>query len=62
VKPIHGLKSSDDGHDEFCASLKLTLGDPERMAGFRADYLGPFEDAIGHLSHWYAISEEAKRD
>jgi uncharacterized protein len=48
--------------DSFRTDLGRTLADPERMAGFRYDRLGPLEDAISELSGWYAFSDEAKRD
>src|SRR4051794_5037669 len=49
-------------YDSFRTDLGRTLADPERMAGFRYDRLGPLEDAIGELSGWYGFSEAAKRD
>ncbi len=49
-------------YDSFRRDLGRTLADPERMAGFRYDRLGPLEDAIGELSGWYAFSDAAKRD
>jgi hypothetical protein len=49
-------------YDSFRRDLGRTLADPERMAGFRYDRLGPLEDAIGELSSWYAFSDAAKRD
>jgi uncharacterized protein len=41
----------------FQQDLRRTLDDPERMAGFAHDRIGPFEDAIGELEQWYAFSE-----
>jgi hypothetical protein len=49
-------------YDHFRRDLRRTLADPERMAGFRRDRIGPLEDAIGELSSWYAFSDAAKRD
>src|SRR3954464_1495897 len=49
-------------YDSFRRDLGRTLADPERMAGFRHDRLGPLGDAIGELSSWYAFSDAAKRD
>src|SRR3954465_9344178 len=50
------------GYEPFREDLGRTLADPERMAGFRHDRIGPLEDAIGELSGWYAFSDAAKRD
>src|SRR3954449_431859 len=50
------------GYDSFRRDLGRTLADPERMAGFQYDRLGPLEDAIGELSGWYAFSDAAKED
>src|SRR5829696_8623980 len=50
------------GYDDFRRDLERTLADPERMAGFQYDQIGPLEDAIGELSGWYAYSAEAKQD
>src|SRR5215207_5177185 len=50
------------GYDDFRRDLQRTLADPERMAGFEYDQIGPLEDAIGELSGWYAFSAEAKQD
>jgi uncharacterized protein len=50
------------GSDDFRRDLERTLADPERMAGFAYDQIGPLEDAIGELSGWYAFSDAAKRD
>src|SRR4051794_22960641 len=44
------------GYDDFRRDLGRTLADPERMAGFQFDQIGPLEDAIGELSSWYAFS------
>jgi hypothetical protein len=49
-------------YDIFREDLGRTLADPERMAGFRYDRIGPLEDAVGELSGWYAFSDAAKRD
>src|SRR4051812_16818302 len=49
-------------YDSFRTDLGRTLADPERMAGFRYDRLGPLEDAISELSGWYGFSDAAKRD
>ena len=50
------------GYDDFRRDLERTLADPERMAGFEYDRIGPLEDAIGELSGWYAFSDAAKQD
>ncbi|HZA91941.1 MAG TPA: DUF1186 domain-containing protein [Gemmatimonadales bacterium] len=50
------------GYDDFRRDLQRTLADPERMAGFHYDRIGPLEDAIGELSGWYAFSAVAKQD
>ncbi len=50
------------GCEPFREDLGRTLADPERMAGFRHDRIGPLEDAVGELSGWYAFSDQAKRD
>src|SRR4051812_22136200 len=50
------------GYDDFRRDLGRTLADPERMAGFQFDQIGPLEDAIGELSSWYAFSDRAKQD
>src|SRR4051794_7874201 len=44
-------------YDDFRRDLERTLADPERMAGFQHDLIGPLEDAIGELSGWYAFSD-----
>ena len=49
-------------YDDFRRDLARTLADPERMAGFEHDLIGPLEDAIGELSGWYAFSDAAKQD
>jgi len=43
------------GYDDFRRDLDRTLADPERMAGFEYDRIGPLEDAIGELSGWYGF-------
>src|SRR5215210_4215092 len=50
------------GYDDFRRDLERTLADPERMAGFAYDQIGPLEDALGELSSWYAFSDRAKQD
>jgi hypothetical protein len=50
------------GSDDFRRDLERTLADPERMAGFQYDQIGPLEDAIGELSGWYGFSDAAKQD
>jgi uncharacterized protein len=50
------------GYDDFRRDLERTLADPERMAGFEYDQIGPLEDAIGELSGWYTFSDAAKQD
>src|SRR4051794_21613439 len=50
------------GYDDFRRDLERTLADPERMAGFHYDLVGPLEDAIGELSGWYAFSDAAQQD
>jgi hypothetical protein len=49
-------------YDDFHRDLQRTLADPERMAGFQHDMIGPLEDAIGELSSWYAFSDAAQQD
>src|SRR3712207_5977602 len=49
-------------YDDFRRDLARTLADPERMAGFQHDLIGPLEDAIGELSSWYAFSDAAQQD
>ena len=48
-------------YDDFRRDLARTLADPERMAGFQHDMIGPLEDAIGELSSWYAFSDAAEQ-
>ena len=48
--------------EDFQRDLRRTLDDPERMAGFEFDRLGPFEGAIDRLSHWYYFTEKYKKD
>jgi uncharacterized protein YecA (UPF0149 family) len=48
-------------YDDFRRDLARTLADPERMAGFEYDQIGPLEDAIGELSGWYAFSDAAEQ-
>ncbi len=43
---------------DFRCDLKSTLDDPERMAGFDYDRIGPFKNAIEELTGWYAFSGE----
>src|SRR5215210_9457801 len=50
------------GYDDFRRDLERTLADPERMAGFEYDRIGPLEDAIGELSGWYTFSDAAQQD
>src|SRR5215217_6726175 len=50
------------GYDDFRRDLQRTLANPERMAGFEYDRIGPLEDAIGELSGWYAFSDAAQQD
>ena len=47
---------------DFDKQLRITLRDPERKAGFKADRIGPFEDAIGVLSKWHGFSDQHKAD
>ena len=49
-------------YNDFHRDLQRTLADPERMAGFQHDMIGPLEDAIGELSSWYAFSDAAEQD
>jgi uncharacterized protein len=56
------IDAMDINLDNFKDQLRLTLADPERKAGFAADRIAPFEDAIGTLSGWYGFSEQAKID
>ncbi len=48
--------------DDFREQLRLTLDDPERMAGFERDRVAPFADTIGTLSRWYAFTEKFQLD
>ncbi len=50
------------GYDDFRRDLERTLADPEHMAGFEYDQIGPLEDAIGELSGWYTFSDAAQQD
>ncbi len=43
---------------DFRADLRRTLVDPERMAGFAHDRIGPFTDAIGEFETWAGFSGE----
>jgi len=43
---------------DFRNDLRRTLADPERMAGFAHDRIGPFTDAIGELEKWAGFSGE----
>src|SRR3954453_9478057 len=49
-------------YDDFRRDLARTLADPERMAGFQHDMIGPLEDALGELSSRYAFSDAAQQD
>src|SRR3954465_10870746 len=49
-------------YDDFRRDLARTLADPERMASFQHDMIGPLEDAIGELSSWYAFAGAAEQD
>jgi hypothetical protein len=49
-------------YDHFREDLGRTLADPERMAGFRYDKIGPLDDAIAELAGWYAFSDAAKQN
>lgn len=44
--------------DDFRDDLRQTLEDPDRMARFTANHLGPFVNAVGTLSTWHGFSEE----
>jgi uncharacterized protein len=44
----------------FEETLRLSRSDPDGMAGFERQRLGPFIDAIAELSGWHAFSEEYK--
>lgn len=41
---------------DFRRDLRRTLADPERLAGFAYDRIGPFTDAIAALEEWPAFS------
>jgi len=43
---------------DFRKDLKRTLDDPDRMAGFAYDRIGPFTDALGELESWTSASEQ----
>ena len=45
-------------YSDFEADLKLTLDDPERMAGLATRDLAPFTGAIDELAGWYGFSEQ----
>ena len=49
-------------YDDFRRDLARTLADPERMAGFEYDQIGPLEDAIGELSGWYHLVDFPRVD
>lgn len=42
--------------EDFRHDLQRTLNDPERMAGFAHDRIGPLTGAIDELAGWYAFS------
>ncbi len=46
------------GADEFRDELDRTLSDPDRMAGFAHENIGPFGEAIAELAGWQWSSEE----
>ena len=48
--------------DDFRDDLRQTLDDPDRMARFAANHLGPFVDAVGTLSTWHGFSEEYRAE
>ena len=48
--------------DDFWEQLQRTLADPEHLAGFEFDRIGPLEDAIGTLSKWSGFMERDKAD
>ena len=53
-----GLVSERDWRiTDFRADLNRTLANPERMAGFAHDRIGPFTDAIGELEGWHAVPD-----
>jgi len=47
---------------DFRSDLRRTLADPERMAGFAHDRIGPFTDAIGELEGWHAVPDVDAND
>jgi hypothetical protein len=48
---------------DFRRDLRRTLADPERMAGFAYDRIGPFMDTVGTLEGWHSFtSAEAARE
>ena len=49
-------------YSDFESDLKLTLDDPERMAGLAEKGLAPFTGAIDELARWYSFSEQRVRD
>jgi hypothetical protein len=49
-------------YSDFEADLKLTLDDPERMAGLADKRLTPFTGAIEELSRWASFSEDRTRN
>jgi len=46
-QPDHPMGAGHYGH--FREDLERTLADPERMAGFTQDRIGPLDDAVGEL-------------
>jgi hypothetical protein len=48
-------------YDDFELDLKVTLDDPERMAGLMEKRLMPFTGTIDTLSRWHAFSEDYQR-
>jgi hypothetical protein len=46
----------------FRAELRRTLADPPGMAAFERNRIGPFRDAVGTLSTWYAFSPQYAAD
>ncbi len=47
---------------DFRKDLKRTLDDPERMAGFVHDRIGPFTDAVSELGAWASFSGEDQEE
>src|SRR5689334_12409497 len=43
---------------DFRNDLRRTLADPERMAGFAHDRIGPFMAAIDELEGWHDFDDE----